>query len=163
MSVISPSTPFGHVTFFDDIRQELNGKFIFTGVYTGNLVIPTAPVWLPSFVVMVTYRERPGESTDQVTVKIFMPGESEANIALPMPVDQMRQAVYDPTVDFEGMDKILSMSVPLVFSPFAIAQEGFIRVRAYRGDDEIRLGALRVQVGSVPGLPFQQTPPPTNG
>jgi len=157
LNLVSPATPYGFTTFFDDLRQEMNGKFIYNGVYTGTIIVPTIPFILPSFVAMVTYRERPGESTDPVTLKVFVPGTSGAIVEMPIPVEQMRSAEYDQTIDFEGMDKILSMQLPLVFVPFPIAQEGFIRVRAYRGEAEIRVGALRIQLGTVP-TPIQSQP-----
>jgi len=130
------------------------------------MVVPTTPFALASFVVMITYRERPGESTVPVTLKLFVPGTEGPLVEIPMPVEQMRSTEYDQKVDFDGMEKILSMQLPLIFTPFVVAQEGFIRVRAYRGEDEIRLGALRIQLGDVAtpmgivSAPVQSQPPP---
>jgi hypothetical protein len=77
LSILSPQTPYGFTTFFDDLRQEVNGKYIFSGVYTGNMVFPFVPIVLPMFSVMTTYREAPGESNEPVTLKIFVPGSHE--------------------------------------------------------------------------------------
>jgi hypothetical protein len=149
LSILSPKTPYGFTTFFDDLRQEANGKYIFSGVYTGNMVLPMVPVVLPMFSVMITYREAPGESSEPVTLKIFVPGRDEPMLAVPLPVEQMREVQYEQSyLDVEGLDKILSLQAPYIFSPFMISGEGFIKIRAYRGEDEIRLGTLRVQLAT---------------
>ncbi len=146
MTIISAQTPYGYTTFFDDLRQETNGKLIYTGVYTGIMLVPMVPFLLPSFVAMVTYRERRGESVEPVTLKLFVPGVTEAFMEMPLPVEQMRQTPLDSAADYQGVDRLLSMQIPLAFSPFLISAEGSIRIRAYRGGDEIRLGALHVQL-----------------
>jgi len=159
LSILLPKTPYGFTTFFDDLRQEANGKYIFSGVYTGSMLLPMVPAVLPTFSVMITYREAPGESNEPVTLKIFVPGSHEPMLAAPLPVEQMRQAQYDQSyLDVEGLDKILSLQAPFVFSPFMIAGEGFIKIRAYRTDDEIRLGTLRVQLATGPAV---SDPPPS--
>ena len=73
----------------------------------------------------------------------------------------MRKASFDDLIDYKELDKIISVHTPLIFSPLVINAEGAIRVRAYRGDDEIRIGALRVLLvqppRAVPSANFPQS------
>jgi hypothetical protein len=160
MSILSPSTPYGYTIFCDDLRREANGKALYIGVYAGSIIVPFIPIGLTSLVAMVIYRERIGESTDPVTIKIFLPGGNDGSptVTLELAMNENRNALkLDPSV--EDLEQFISVEIPILISPFLIGAEGFVRVRAYRGDDEIKLGSLRVQVGPVVGSPFQLPQP----
>jgi hypothetical protein len=149
MTVIAPATPYGYTIFCDDLRQESNGKLIYIGVYTSEMIIfGDPPMLLPTFVAVTTYRERPRESDAPVQIKMFVPGAPD--VELELPVASMRSTQFAPEI--EGEDRMHSALIPIRSSPLVVRQEGLIKVRAYRGDDEIRLGALAVK--------FQ--PPPVN-
>jgi hypothetical protein len=151
VTVFVPASPFGFTIFCDDVRQENNGKFFFVGVYTTELIIfGQAPMLLPTFATFINYLERPGESVDPVKLKIFIPGLAEPFWEVDLDVAPMRNTPLSPPM--EGEDRAIRMSIPLKFSPFPINGEGLIKVRAYRGNDEIRLGTIAVK--------FQ--PPPMN-
>jgi hypothetical protein len=164
MKTLSPTSPYGYTIFCDDLRREVNGKAIYIGVYAGAIVVPFVPIGLTSLVAMVTYRERPGESTDPVVIKIFIPNNTEDNpsVTVDLAMDEHRKAQRDASPGLEDGDRFISVEIPIMVSPFLISSEGFVRVRAYRGDEEIKLGSLRVQVGQVVGSPFQPPPPPSS-
>jgi hypothetical protein len=144
MTVIAPSTPYGYTIFCDDLRQEANGKLIYIGAYAAEMIIFGAPpMLLPTFVAAITYRERPGESDVPVKIKMFMPGSDDAAAELDLPVAVMRSTQFPP--ETEGEDRIYSAFVSIRASPLLVRQGGLIKIRAYRGDDEIRLGALAVK------------------
>jgi hypothetical protein len=152
MSVFSPATPYGYTIFCDDIRQEANGKWIYIGVYSAEMIIfGVPPMLLPTFVAATTYRERPGESDVPVKIKMFVPGSDCAAVELDVPVAVMRSAQF--STETEGEDRIFSAIVPIRLSPLLLRQGGLIKIRAYRGDDEIRLGALLVRFQAPPGNP----------
>jgi hypothetical protein len=160
VTIISVPSPYGFTTFFDDLRQEINGKFIYSGVYTNGMLVQTLPYVIPTFVALVTYRERPGENYLPVTIKMFVPGIDDPVITMPLPMEQLRKAPFDDSIDYEGLDKIISAQMPLMISPLVITAEGVIRVRAYRGDDEIRIGALRILLAQPPrAIPSANVPP----
>jgi hypothetical protein len=153
MTIFVPTTPFGYTIFCDDVRQESNGKLFYIGVYQGDMIIHVQPpTMLPSFVAIVHYLERPGESGLPVKMKMFAPGaESTPIFEFDVPVEQMRSSPLPP--DKEGEDKVLRASIPMKLAPFIVPSEGLIKIRAYRGDDEIRLGTLRVQFQTPPTAP----------
>jgi hypothetical protein len=152
MTVIIPNTPYGYTVFCDDLRQESNGKLIYVGVYMSEMIIFGAPpMLLPTFVAVTTYRERPGESDVPVKIKMFVPGSDDAAAELELPVAIMRSAQFSP--ETEGEDRMYSVLTPIRSSPLEVRQGGLIKIRAYRGDDEIRLGALAVKFQAPPGNP----------
>jgi|GEM_PF-907529 len=152
MAVILPATPYGYTIFCDDIRQEANGKLIYVGVYTSEMIIYGAsPMLLPTFVAATTYRERPGESNAPVKIKMFVPGSDDAATEFDLPVAVMRSTQFG--AETEGEDRIYSAIIPIRISPLLLHQDGLIKIRAYRGDDEIRLGALLVRFQAPPGNP----------
>jgi hypothetical protein len=145
MNVIKPSTPYGWSLFCDDIRIEANGKQIYIGVYHGAMFIePSFPVRLPMFSVLIKYIEKIDESDQDVRFVILVPGqESPAFEALvkrsdiPPPTEEILSGKDDPGISF---------MVAAQFRDFVISEPGSIRVRVYRGDDEIRLGTLEVKL-----------------
>jgi hypothetical protein len=152
MTVIAPTTPYGYTIFCDDLRQEANGKLIYIGVYTADMIIYGAPpMLLPTFVAATTYRERPGESDAPVKIKMFLPGNDDAAVELDLPVASMRSAQF--THETAGEDRMHSVLIPIRTVPLMVRQGGLIKIRAYRGDDEIRLGALTVKFQAQPGNP----------
>lgn len=157
MNIIAPQTPFGYTIFCDDVRVEITGKNIFIGVYNGVVMLTQLPALVPSLYAIVRYTERKGESSDPVVIKVFEPENDMPIISIDVPVDEMRATVIP-----EGLtdDPMVTAMIPIAFMPFQFEKEGFIKVRAYRGDDEIRLGSLRVQLAPQNGMPLVPPPQP---
>jgi len=144
-----PATPSGYTTFCDDVRQEASGKLIFVGVYTSEMIIHgQPPQLLPSFVAFVNYLEKPTDEVTPITLKLFLPGQVEEVFRVELPI---RGGATDPQYLAQSDEDInVRVMVPIRLVPLVITQEGFIKVRAYKKDDEIRLGALRVRFQSEP-------------
>jgi hypothetical protein len=147
VTVFVPVTPSGYTIFCDDVRQEASGKLLFVGVYTNEIVVHGQPPQiLPSFVAFVNYLQKPTNEDTPVTLKLFLPGQEEEAFQMELP---LKGAVTDPQyLALADEDVNFRVMVPIKLVPLPITQEGFIKVRAYRGGDEIRLGALRVRFQS---------------
>lgn len=146
MRTLKAKTPNGYTVFCDDIRREDSGKLNLVGVYMGNLIVQGAlPTTLPKFAFLVIYRERPGESSDPVKIRIFYPGSDEdaPDVEMDLPVEQFRNVPRDP--ERISDDPFLTATLTFLVSPLELKQEGQIRVRAYRGNHKIKLGALSVK------------------
>jgi hypothetical protein len=143
--IVYPALPSGHTIFCDDIRHEVTGKVTFVGTYTNFLyIIGTLPVALPKLCLGVVYREEK-ESLEPITIKVFMPGEGDDDQpAIEARMEPQAEFLPPPTEEFTFREARMFFEIPNVI----IEQEGRIRVRAYRGDDEIRLGALTVELNS---------------
>jgi hypothetical protein len=146
MSVVRNNTPNGYSIFCDDVRVEANGKQILIGVYTGDMLVPVFPVHLPIFHVLVRYNERFNESDQPVKFVITAPGYEEPLFTTEVP--RTNFANTDSVIDAEIDDPIIGFNLVAGFPSMLFSQPGRIKVRAYRGDDEIRLGTLRVRLRS---------------
>ena len=147
MTLVRTHTPYGYVIFCDDIRFEFGGKTTYVGVYSGTLVgIGSFPLVLPKFVMLATYIERPGESTEPVQIRAFLPGEADPFTRIDLPMNEARSAALPDDLP----DPLIMVSAPIGAAPLVLAQAGWIKVRAYRGDEEIRLGALSVSMVETP-------------
>lgn len=141
-----PQTPGGFTIFCDDIREEKNGKRIYSGVYNSKLIIKdSAPAALPKLGFAVHYFERPGESDEPVSLRVRLPGDDpeRPTLDVPLPVDQMRAGPL-PT-DPEADDPRHALILHFEITPCVLTQAGRIHVRALRGDLEVRLGSLLVE------------------
>ena len=146
MSVVTWPSPFGYTIFCDDIRREIGGKNTFVGVYNAELIVNSKPpIVLARLALAITYHERFGEETKPVEIRVYFPGDADDNprVKAALPAD-FRSAV-PANEDTPQTDAMVSMTFYLNLSPVELNAAGVIRVRAYRGDDEIRLGSLRVK------------------
>jgi len=151
----NPSLPGGHVIFCDDIRHEINGKITFVGTYTNIMFVNgTFPVTLPKICLGIVYREEP-DSLEPVTIKAFMPsGEGEA-LLVELNYEPQAEMIPPPTEEFTFREARFTLEVP----NFVIPEESKILVRAYRGNDEIRLGRLGIVLNPTPLA--EMTPQPS--
>jgi hypothetical protein len=141
MTIIYPSLPSGHSVFCDDIRFELNGKISLIGTYGNTMFVGGAfPIFLPKLCVAIVYREEP-DSPLPVAVKVFLPGQDYDNPAVTFEIDPPQ-----PDLIPEQTGEFLMREARFFWEGAAIEikEEGQIRVRAFRGEEEIRLGAMRV-------------------
>jgi len=147
MSVIHPSTPGGYTIFCDDVRQENNGKQIFIGVYNADMVVESLPALLPSFSFVIRYQEMKGESELPVKIVITVPNPDDQMIfEADLPRDAFKLAAPAPDAVQGEMMTAINLASSIV--GLVITHLGRIKVRAYRGDDEIRLGTLRIRLKS---------------
>ena len=123
------------------------------GVVSGQMWIGAAfPIALPKFVCAVYYFERPDSATIPLELRVFSPGDPEDTPGWRMPITIPQAAVDQlPSPDDVSDDPRVSFMIPVTFSPFVIMQEGILKVRMFRGENEVvRLGALKIE--SRPGL-----------
>jgi hypothetical protein len=149
MTTIQRVTPGGTVIFCDDIRFEQFGKYSLIGVYEAEIVFssPVLPVVLPKLGIAIRYIERPGESTEPVTVSVFVPGSNHEQVEVAkvnVATDDLRSVQFSPIADEPELqlEKFAVSFIPLVLAPFNIMSFGRIAVTAFRGSDEIRLGGI---------------------
>ncbi len=151
MNFIPTSTPFGHSIFCDDVRTEANGKQMHIGVYLADMLFQTAafPVRLPSLHVIVHYLERRGDSDKNVRLAVFIPGKEEPLTSYELQRSDL-DAVPMPTAT-EGLeDPMVGFNFVFQLHDLVFTEPGYIKVRAFLGDDVLRLGALSVRLVPPP-------------
>ena len=145
-------TPRGFSVFCDDIREETNNKASYIGVYTGVLLTYAPfPLTLPKFCIAVTYMQSPDDEMRPVKLKLLMDREGQESVVV-LEGDIQAEA-FDQLGPPDPLfsDPVRAAHMNIVLSPFTIEQECSLKVRAYYGDEEIKLGALvvRSQPGSI--------------
>ena len=145
MKSVAPYTPYGYTIFCDDVRSEAGGKTSYMGIYRGKLILNAPlPASLPKFFLVIHYFERPDESTEPVNLHVYMPGDAEGapTVATEVPLDDARSKASGP--ETPESDPVFGVISHLMIAPLELKSEGRIRVRAYRGDLEVRLGTLTI-------------------
>lgn len=151
---VFPSLPSGHTIFCDDIREEIGGKVTLVGVYALYMYLAEIPCVIPKICLSIEYREEIfnadpilfkvifEEIDDSVKIAPEAPRKKmgSENVLVEMPMQIPPDAVRPKPKDFMMRQSRLNLHI----SPFAIQSRGLLKVRAYRRDEEIRLGALIV-------------------
>lgn len=146
----TPTLPGGFVIFADDIRQEVNGKLTIVGTYGTELhVSGEPPFMLPQLCVYIVYRDDPQNLPEQLTLKILLVSSDETT-ELWQTTIPMRETMGDrPRPAPINKDRHAKLFASFMhsqrFVPFIISEDCAVSVRAYVGDDELRLGALRIR------------------
>lgn len=138
MTKEAQNLPSGFTIFCDDIRQEINGKVTFVGIYANTLFIADElPVNLPKLCMGIFFRQKP-ENSESFIVRVFGPNSDEAihefNLA-------NSQDEFPSMKEWEFKEWRMFFEAP----GFPVNQEGKVKVRAYIGDDVYRIGALKIQ------------------
>jgi hypothetical protein len=140
---------YGTTVFCEDIRDELSGKKTYVGVFSSELIINgPLPALLPQFAFAITLLEPLSDTNTPLNIKIMVPGgnKDEVAIDIDLPVERHGQSEtreLDPSAEYLG--SLMTFKV----SPLILTNEGYIRVRAYKDEKEIKLGSLKVRVADI--------------
>jgi len=149
---------FGGVTFCDDIRHEVGGKFSFIGVYSGLMHIHGAtpfPCILPRFGISAYYSQAIDAVVTPIKFLIYMPGETDnPSIVFDAPDEAIekstreaweREQATKEKPEPDAPRSYAQVGINAVLSPLEIKCPGSLRVRVTRGDDLVRLGSLEIE------------------
>lgn len=154
MIPILPTTPFGYTLFCDDIRQEVNGKSTLVGVYGNDLIIyGSLPATLPKLALWVSYFERLGESREPLELLVYLPGDGDDAPTMRNSIaGETLERIRSPNIssDVTPEDQLFGMTAQIILSPITLKEEGPIKVRMIRGENEIRLGTLHIRAQPRP-------------
>lgn len=151
--IINPVAPGGHTIFCDDIRHEVTGKTTLVGVYNNHLVITgTLPVTLPQIFAAITLRLTPPDKPIRPVVKIFRSDEAEPIFVIEAdiePTDAQLIPTHAPNLEPDAVT-FMQMGFAAQIQGLVIDKPFALKVRAFIGDDEVRLGSLQIMVQSTP-------------
>jgi hypothetical protein len=145
MSEIQWPAQYGYTIFSDDVRHELYGKVTLVGVYTNDLtVVGTLPITIPKLCLSINYFEKMTEGATPLELWIFVPSDAPDSPSQKIEIPPRTHPV--PTPEQEALDVRAKLAFLFEFTPFTLLQPGLLKVRIKRGDDLIRLGALKIDV-----------------
>lgn len=164
--IINPSLPNGQITFCDDIRQEVNGKLSLMGVYANELVIfGEPPVALQQLCALVTYHFDPSNLPQSLVARVVFEGASGEEVVLVDAIDELPEVQHAPKLPTLNTSEPNAQAYARIVRIVRLEQPTFpepgrLKVRFYLGDDEIRVGSLRVSFAPAPGAqaPEEETP-----
>jgi hypothetical protein len=142
---------WGFSLFCDDLRLELGGKISVMGIYQAEMVFPQNmgfPLSIPKLCIFIKYYEVPGSLTDDLEVRIFVPGDGEdiPSVVMPFPRAVIESTRVDTIFPLEGdQERVHNMTFPVTLSPFTIKQKGWIKVRIVCGGLVTNMGSLMVR------------------
>ncbi|MFS2110976.1 hypothetical protein ACCC88_14895 [Sphingomonas sp. Sphisp140] len=146
--IFQSSLPSGYTIFCDDIRHEVGGKLTLVGVYSGEMIYNgPAPGRAPVLAALVTLRVAPVHPELDVLLRITFEsavgerllGESHFKMA-----EKTKADLAPLPLDAGTTNRFGSLRVPWQARNVKFESAGRVKVRAYIGDDEVHLGALRV-------------------
>jgi hypothetical protein len=161
---------WGFSLFCDDIRAELGGKLSIMGLYQVDMVFPPSPDFpfaIPKFCILVKYYEVKNAFKDDITLRVFLPGDHKDAPSLAIPIQRapLEAGAPSPYALEEDQEQLFNLTFPIVLSPFTLKQAGFLRVRAICGGITTNLGSLMIRTArsdeniQIPSFPTPQPPP----
>lgn len=151
--IIHPTLPSGFVIFCDDIRHEIGDKATYVGVYSGQMILAgNLPITLPKLCAAITLRISPPTEIVRATIRMHLSSQDEPLFEAEAQIEPV-QGISDniPLDQIPDSIMIMQMGAFAQMQGLIISQPSKIRVSAYIGDDEYRLGALDI----IPALPLE--------
>jgi hypothetical protein len=144
-SAVSGS-PTGFCIFCEDIRQEINGKQSYIGVFGGSelKVLGALPASIGKFSINAIFRQRVTDGIEPITLEVHLPGDDDdkPSARIDAAIEDIAAQLPPPAADVD--DPFLQVAIGFQFNPLAIAQEGRITVSAVKAGKRYRIGSLRV-------------------
>ncbi len=155
MNVIQPQLPSGYTIFCDDIRFEVSGKISLIGIYSAVMFVKEFPTILPQLWASIYFVQSPNE-TRPLSLRLLLEVKGEDRILQEAKIEHPSSI---PPGETEGF-QMSQMNLQLQMQHFQISEEGRLKVRAYRDNDEIRLGALDIKQAPLGTLLSPDAPEP---
>jgi hypothetical protein len=99
-------TPSAHIIYCDDIRQEITGKLIYIGVYTGVMFLPSFPITIPQLYVQGNIRIPLSLTAKRGCLSALMGEEELERLEFDMPPgpteEQIEKLTTQPDSDIVG-------------------------------------------------------------
>ena len=153
--IINPNAPGGFAIFCDDIRHEVTGKTTLVGAYNNQLIVTgSLPVTLPQLCAAITLRLLPPKERIKPIVKIFRSDELEPLFVFEADIEPVEaQLIPAPSPHLEP-DSVtfMQMGITAQIQGLVINEPCALKVRAFIGDDEVRLGSLQIVVHSLTAI-----------
>lgn len=142
--------PYLHCIYTDDVRQEVSGKMMIIGMYTGDMQVSKLPATLPQLAIIATLNvprdsDIPPESMR--SLKLVLTYDDKELISIDAPVEVLPPA--QGPLDADAVGFMVQMVVQV--SPFAIEKESKLRTSVIINGTETLVGnSLKVKLNKGP-------------
>lgn len=136
---------YAHITFCDDIRQEVGGKVTQVGIYSGSCIVQEIPCLLPKLCFSLTLSAPKTNPIRSVQITAIYAGEEVVKMSLsPEQIDEIMQA--NPPPDPEVRQSI-TLTMMGVISPFKVSAPGRLKLNVIADDAELHCEDLEIKTG----------------
>lgn len=144
--IVNPHLPGGFVIFCDDIRHEISGKETIVGKYSNELtVFGASPVVISQICLLVCLRIDPHARPCNGQIKITRSDTELPLASFDFNFPSPKEFPIRPTDETEAESKIFDEAIVFATIGNIVVEKAFrLKVRAFIGQDEIRLGSLRI-------------------
>lgn len=134
--------------FCDDVRQEIDGKASYIGVYRGKMIVHDEfPTRLPKFAIAVEFRQRKAIFRGDIRVHVFLPGEDK-----PFFNESLRSDPDKPFPNTSPAHNVVVTRANLIFAPLNLERTGLLKVRIVSNEHTYPAGTLRISSPRDNGL-----------
>jgi hypothetical protein len=147
--LLDPPAIFGHTIFSDDVRNEVDGKITYVGVYSGTLFVRgTFPAIISKFCITGFFSQRKDIFEPGLGLHIFLPGDADEKASIQAVIGEAETGVAEQAAKEIGLtdpeSPIIQLQAQITISPLTINEPGLIKVRILRKSEFHRLGSIRV-------------------
>jgi hypothetical protein len=128
------------------VRNEVTGKQTIVGAYAGEMIINIpAPATLPNLAVLINYRDDPDTFPKTVIFRIYVETAKDDNLVWEHELEMKGRPELPGFTPKEEQKMFAEARIGTAFPGITFTEESRMKVRAYIGEDEYRLGALFVR------------------
>ena len=139
---------YGYTIFCEDIRQEVDGKLTYVGVFGDEIRFTGEfPVQLPRMALGIVYIQRRKVLVPPSKIFVFLPGDEDEkpSVVADLPQAQIEELIAkNPSADPITDETVTAFRGQIGMLNLPLMQAGMIKVRAVRNDCLVRLGAIKV-------------------
>lgn len=141
---------YTHVTYCDDIRQEVGGKLTFVGAYAGQVLVPEIPCNLAKFCLALHICATRAEPVKSVLVTGAYAGKEVLRMELgETQIDNLMAPSLAARPDAKRMELVLIG----VMSPFEVSEAGRFSLSVLADGEDIYAEGVDIKV-APPGTTF---------
>ncbi len=141
---------FVHVTYCEDVRVEGNGKQIYIGVFTSNMLVKEFPFSMPRLVLLVTAATPKAHPFGAVAIKVMLDDEELNRLDIPAHVLEESQQQAEVELNNQGYSdvdsdsKIYSLNLKAALDGVTFEKPCLVRVWVEVDGEVLKAPALRV-------------------
>jgi hypothetical protein len=135
-----------HVTYCDDIREEVGGKHSYMGIYRSKLLVPEMPIVLPKLCIVVSLSTPVNRPFKSLSLSVLQNEVTlvHSEFADSLQADQAKAAQMIAPEDME--QGRLFAAFPIQFAPFIIQGPMKLRIHLIADGEELKGEGLNVEL-----------------
>lgn len=136
-------TTYAHVTYCDDIRQEVGGKITLVGIYAGQCLVPMIPCALPKLCVVINIAATRADPITSAVVTGAYAGSEVFSMDLG---DEQIAQIMAPSFSARPDGKNMMLMLMGVISPFNVTAPGKLTLKVIANGEELYAEGLEIDL-----------------